>query len=57
MRGLICRLFHKIYTIDNCYFKEECSKKCVQLFYCEKCDLRYMAYHKRALLRVISKLK
>lgn len=56
MKGLICRFFHRIYTLDNCYFKENCSKKCVKLFYCEKCDLKYMAYNKRAVLRVKSKL-
>lgn len=56
MKGLICRFFHRIYTLDNCYFKENCSKKCVKLFYCEKCNLKYMAYEKRAVLRVKSKL-
>jgi hypothetical protein len=56
MRGIICRFFHNIHTLDDAYFKELPSGKWVKLFYCEKCDLKYMAYNKRALLRVISKL-
>ena len=57
MKGLICRFSHKIDTLTDTYFKETPSGKWVKLFRCEKCDINYMAYNKRALLRVISKLK
>lgn len=56
MKGLICRLFHKIDTLNDTYFKEKCSGKWVKLYQCKKCNINYMAYNKRALLRVISKL-
>jgi hypothetical protein len=56
MRGIICRFFHKIDTLNENYFKERPSGKWVKLFQCKKCNVIYMAYYKRALLRVISKL-
>lgn len=56
MKGLICRWFHKIDTLNDKYFKERPSGKWVQLFQCKRCNITYMAYYKRAFLRVISNL-
>jgi hypothetical protein len=56
MTGLICRWFHKIDTLNEKYFKEKPSGMWVQLFQCKKCNIIYMAYYKRAFLRVISNL-
>lgn len=55
MMGLICRLFHRIDTIDDKYFKERPTGKWVALFHCSKCNTKYLAYNKRAFLRVVLK--
>ena len=55
MKGLICRFFHKIDTIDDKYFKERPTGKWVGLFHCSKCNTKYLAYNKRDVLRVVLK--
>ena len=53
MKGLICRFFHDINTIDNKYFKEKPTGRWVKKFHCKKCKITYLAYNKRAFLRVV----
>ena len=51
-KRLMCHLFHKIETTENCKFVDIVSGKSVGQFYCKKCNESYMAEGKRNLFRV-----
>jgi hypothetical protein len=49
--GVMCRLFHKIKTLENCSFIDKVSGESVGKFKCKKCDVEYLANRKRGMFR------
>ena len=49
--GVVCRLFHKIETIDKCHFVDKVDGRSVGKYRCTKCGRTYLANHKRSWYR------
>ena len=52
IKGIICRLFHKIEFLNN-LFTDKVSGQPVNLYYCSKCEIKFMANSPTAMFRVI----
>lgn len=51
---LLCAVFHRIRTIDECIFIDKVDGREVGLFECVKCGTKFMANKKRSLFRVFN---
>ena len=52
LSNIACRLTHKIEVIEEVYFVDTVALKKVGLFYCTKCEKRFMANSKSSWFRV-----
>ena len=52
MQNLICHLFHKIETFNQCLFVDKVSKKCVGKYRCDKCGKNFLSNKKRLTVRL-----
>lgn len=53
LSNIVCRLRHQIQTIEDVYFVDTIEKKPVGIFYCPKCNKRFMANSPKSWFRVI----
>lgn len=53
LSNITCRLTHRIQTIEDVYFMDTVEMKPVGIFYCPKCDKRFMANSPNSWFRII----
>ena len=52
MKKIICILFHKIITLENCSFIDNVTGESVGKYKCCKCNKTYLANSKVSIFRV-----